>query len=159
MDAVCLKSFDFENEYVFIGGLGKPGADDCITSGMFRAPKNSAIMDWGWAQCLKMNPATMGWGQAGPPLFTEAVHHFGLQASIVPGKLFFPVFYTGAPQVFLDATAPSIPEEAYSVHLFNEMWRLAGVDKDGTYAPTSLYEKLKSRFQAMAVLVGLRYLS
>lgn len=146
VDAVCLRPFDFGSDYIFIGGQGLPGSADCITSGLFKAPKGSEIMQWGWDACKHMNVSTMAWGQAGPPLFTEAVHRFGFQKQIVPGRLFFPIFYSDAPQVFLKPEAPSIPEDAYSVHLFNEIWRLALMNKDGVYSETSLYELLKRRF-------------
>ena len=146
-DAVCLRPLDFDLEYVFIGGRGLPGSDDCITSGLFKAPAHSPIMEWGWVQCLNMQPATMTWGQAGPPLFTEAVHKFGLLDAIVPGRLFFPVFYTKAPGAFTGPNTSDDYGDAYSVHLFNEIWRLAGTGKNLTYPSTSAYEKLKKRFQ------------
>lgn len=146
LDTVCLKPFDFMGDYVFVGGLGKPGSADCISSGMFKAPKGSEIMKAGWEQCQKMDPTTMTWGQAGPPLFTELVHAFGLTNAIVPARLFFPVFYTEAPKIFTDIYVPRIAADCYSVHLFNEIWRLAGADKNATYPENSLYEQLKRRF-------------
>lgn len=145
-DTVCLRPFSFECDHVFVGGTGQPGSDDCISSGMFKAPAGAAVLKWGWEQCQKMDPATMSWGEAGPPLITAAVHKLGLIWARVPAKLFFPVHYTPAPQIFCDANAPVIPSKCYSVHLFNEMWRLAGYDKDAKYPDTSLYEQLKRRF-------------
>ncbi len=145
-DTVCLKPFKWSGDYVFVGGFGKPGSADCVSSGMFKAPKGSPIMKWGWEQCQKMNPETMTWGQAGPPLFTEAVHAFELTNRIVAGDLFFPVFYTEAPRAFTDIYKPRISPACFSIHLFNEMWRLAGVDKNGNY-PSSLYQDLIERFQ------------
>jgi len=146
LDAICLKPFDFPSEYVFVGGLGPVGSDDCVSSGMFKAPAGSPILSWGWEQCQKMDTKTMAWGQAGPPLFTEAVHKFGLTSSIVPGKLFFPVFYTLAPKVFTSKYSPIYMGDCYSIHLFNEMWRLAEVNKNWNFDPTCLYEQLKRRF-------------
>ena len=146
-DAVCLRPFDFKSDYVFIGGRGLPGSSDCITSGIFKAPAGSAIMNGGWNDCLLMNRATMAWGAAGPPLFTMAVHKFDMLDDIVPGRLFFPVFYTEAPQAFIDEDTSDDYGDAYSVHLFNEIWRLAGTDKNATYPSSSAYEKLKKRFR------------
>jgi hypothetical protein len=145
-DTICLKRFDFPNDYVFVGGLGAPGSNDCVSSGMFHAPAYSPIMDWGWEQCEQMNPKTMAWGEAGPPLFTEAVHKFGLTDAIVPGMMFFPVFYTEAPEVFTGVCSPHIPESCYSIHMFNEIWRLKGQDKNAEYPESSLYEFLKREF-------------
>lgn len=145
-DTICLKPFDFPSDYVFVGGLGPVGSDNCVSSGMFKAPAGSPILEWGWSMCQAMSPETMTWGQAGPPLFTEAVHKFGLTEHIIRSRLFFPVFYTYAPQAFIDMYPPRIADDCYSVHLFNEMWRLANVDKNGSYPRMSLYEQLKRRF-------------
>lgn len=145
-DTVCLRPFVFGGDYTFVGGLGKPGSGDCVSSGMFSAPAGSPIMRWGWDQCQGINPATMSWGQAGPPLFTEAVHKFGLTGSILPGAMFFPVYYTEAPEAFTDIYVPRIADDCYSIHLFNEMWRLKERDKDATYPSDCLYEQLKRRF-------------
>lgn len=145
-DAVCLRPLNFNSEYVFIGGNGPVGSADCITSGLYKAPAQSPIMKWGWAQCQQMNIETMTWGQAGPPLFTEAVHHFGFEKYIVPGKLFFPIFYDKVPASMTEPVASMDFGAAYSVHLFNEMWRLAGADKNGTYSQTSIFERLKKEW-------------
>ena len=145
-DAVCLRRFDFPGDYVFVGGLGKPGANDCVSSGIFRAPAGSPITEWAWQECLKMRPETMSWGQAGPPLITEGVHKFDLTSSIISGKLFFPVYYTEAPEAFLNSEPPVISNECFSLHFFNEVWRLAGADKNADYSKSSLYEVLKKRF-------------
>ena len=145
-DTVCLRPWNLSDQYVFVGGLGKPGSADCVSSGMFKAPAGSPIMKWGWEQCQKMDPKTMTWGQAGPPLITEAVHTFGMMGKLIPAKLFFPVYYTNAIWDLTDPISPVIPPEAYSVHMFNEMWRLGHVDKNARYTETSLYEQLKRRF-------------
>jgi hypothetical protein len=144
-DAVCLKPFDFDADYVFIGGKGLPGSDDCITSGLFKAPAGSDIMEWGWLMCQYMDPETMTWGAAGPPLFTEGVHNFKMLDKVIPAKWFFPIHYTEMEKFFI-ANAPELPAEAYSVHMFNEIWRLSGWDKDKSFRPDCLYEKLKRRF-------------
>ena len=145
-DAVCLRPLVFDSEYVFIGGLGKPGTSDCITSGLFKAPAQSPIMKWGWEQCQAMNPSTMTWGQAGPPLFTEAVHHVGFQKYIVPGRLFFPIVYDQVPRSLTRPVESMDFKDAYSIHLFNEMWRLSGFDKNDSYSRTSIFERLKKEW-------------
>ena len=150
-DAVCLRPFDFDSEYVFFGGKGKPGSDDCVTSGLFKAPAGSKFTQWGWKVCETTDTMTMKWGECGPPLITEMVETCGLQDFIQPSKLVFPVFYTNAvkdftdPQGYPKTYSEVIFEEAYSVHLFNEMWRLAGADKNGVY-PSSIYQHLQERF-------------
>jgi hypothetical protein len=151
-DAVCLRPFDFEADYVFFGGKGKPGSDDCVTSGLFKAPAGSLFTEYGWDSCEVTCKETMAWGACGPPLITEAVEACGLQDHILPGKLVFPIFYTRAVLDFTERHEYSktysdlVFGDAYSVHLFNEMWRLAGADKNGYY-PGSIYQHLQERFK------------
>ena len=38
-----------------------------------------------------------------------------------------------------------IPENMIAVHLWNEVWRRHGMDKNKTYHPESLYEQLKKK--------------
>lgn len=151
-DAVCLRPFDFESEYVFFGGKGKPGSDDCVTSGLFKAPADSKFTQYGWRACEMTDTKTMAWGACGPPLITEMVEACELQHKILPGSMVFPIFYTNAVKEF--TTQREYPKmhsanvfgDAYSVHLFNEMWRLAGADKNGFY-PGSIYQALQERFK------------
>lgn len=147
LDAVCLKPFDFDQEYVFIGGRGGVGSNDCITSGIFKAPIGSDIMRAGWEACQNMDLKKMGWGDAGPPLFTRLVHEFGFLDTIIPGRLFFPFFHTGAPRIFL-IPGVQIPEEVYSLHFFNEMWSQAKQTKEGVFPATCVYEQLKRKYGA-----------
>ena len=37
-------------------------------------------------------------------------------------------------------------ETTHGLHLWNEMWRRAGVDKNEDFHPDSLYEKLKKEY-------------
>ena len=146
LDLVCLKPFSGFGEYVFSGGQGKPGSDDCIASGWFKAPKKSPIMQWGWDKCQDMNPKTMSWGQAGPPLLTEAVHRFGFLKDILPLRTFCPIHYREFPAAWLTPNAPSLPADVYAIHFFTSQWRIKGIDKDGVYSETCLYEQLKRKF-------------
>lgn len=144
-DAVCLASYDFP-EIMFMGGHGPVGSDDCVSSGVFRLPKGHETAAWAWGECQRMDIQTMPWGEPGPPLFTRAVEKFQLTNYILPGKMFFPIFWTAAPQIFLDPAGFKLPEDIYSVHFFNELWRLAGVNKNAVFPETCLYEQLKARF-------------
>jgi hypothetical protein len=39
-----------------------------------------------------------------------------------------------------------LTERTYAIHLWNEMWRVAGQDKNAQYHPSCLYEKLKQNY-------------
>ena len=146
LDLVCLKPFDITGEYVFSGGPGKPGADNCIASHVFKAPKGSLIMQWCWDKCQAMDKQTMTWGQGGPPLITEAVHKFGFIDGIFPLRAFCPIHYRDFPAAWLSPEAAPLPEDVYAIHFFTSQWRIKGVDKNGTYPDSCLYEQRKRRF-------------
>lgn len=150
-DAICLKPFEFPDEFVFFGGQGKPGSEDCISSGIFKVPAYCVFTEWAWQECRNLDPKTMAWGQAGPPLITEAVNKFSMYDCVWNPKFIFPVYYTRAPHAFTTPDGLSVEEkyhmkQAYSLHWFNEMWRMAGVDKDITYPSGSLYEEMKRKY-------------
>ena len=53
-DMVCLKHYDFEDEYVF---SSEPyHGEDHITSGLIKAPKGSDIMKYCWDICQSKDP-------------------------------------------------------------------------------------------------------
>jgi hypothetical protein len=68
----------------------------------------------------------------------------GLQRFVMPPAAFCPIDY-GAWRQLIEAQPPSLPPEAYAVHFWNEMWRLAGEDKDADYPAECLYERFKRR--------------
>jgi hypothetical protein len=39
-----------------------------------------------------------------------------------------------------------LDDRTFAIHLWNEMWRRAGQDKDGQYHPNCLYEALKRAY-------------
>ncbi len=140
-DMVCLRPFDFDSPHVFASELSKGVVH--VSSGAIRAPRGSEAMAWAWEVCDSKDPQTLRWGETGPTLVAAAVERFALQASVQPPETFCPFPYTDW-RVLLDPDARAIPAESYAVHLWNEMWRREGADKDATYDPGCLYERLKA---------------
>jgi mannosyltransferase OCH1-like enzyme len=143
-DMVCLRPLtDFGGEHVF--GAERHEGTDYVSSGVIKAPAGSAVMKWAWNTCDARDPSTIRWGETGPRLLGEAVKRFGLESSIQPPGSFCPIGYAEWDRV-LDADAPSLEGEPYAIHLWNEMWRRAGRDKNARYDPRCLYEKLRDRY-------------
>jgi hypothetical protein len=142
-DSICLRPFDFAEDYVFSSEVGNPFHVNC---GNLKAPAGSEIYQWLVDKSENVN-TQMIWGAIGPSLMRQAVAHFNFHQYVKPPEVFCPVSYDercGSLLRSYDVWVPS--EKNYAVHLWNEAWRSQGLDKDKTYHPDCVYEKLKKRF-------------
>ncbi len=136
-DVICLRPFTFEDEHVFASELSKGAA--VVTSCVIKAPPGSEAMRFAWEFCNARDPASLRWGETGPALAQQVVERFGLQAAVQPPQVFCPIPFWEWRRVLEDIELP----DAHAVHLWNELWRRNGVDKDAPHDPRSLYERLK----------------
>lgn len=137
-DMVCLRTFDFPDEYVFSSEMN--AGRQLTNVGVIKAPPCSPAMGHAFRVSEAKNPARIAWGEIGPHLMAQVVKSHGLDQYQKP-------FYTFCPisdwRRFLEPYVAGIHPDAYSVHLWNEGWRLAKQDKDSTYHADCLYEQLK----------------
>ena len=143
MDTVCLKPFDFETDYVISSEVdrGKPVVDLAA----LKVPAGSELARYAWGVCESKDPALLRWGETGPRLLREAVHHCGLDRYIQPPHVFCPVDYPDWESVLNRPDLETGPD-SFAIHLWNELWRDRGQDKDAEYPRECLFEKLKSRY-------------
>ena len=71
-DTICVKPFDFSDEYVFSSEIGNNGLE-VINNGILKAPAGSQVMAYAWAICETKDPEKLVWGETGPRLMAEAV--------------------------------------------------------------------------------------
>jgi mannosyltransferase OCH1-like enzyme len=143
-DMVCLRPFDFEEEHVFASELSY-GAE-VVTSGVIKAPVASPVMMYAWQACLKKDPRAIVWGETGPRLMAEAAAACALEKHTKPYTVFCPLDYSEWQQVIEPDGALQLNPDTHAIHLWNEMWRRAGVDKNRTFHRESLYERLKRKY-------------
>jgi mannosyltransferase OCH1-like enzyme len=143
-DTVCVRPFDFESEYVFSSETGRAG--EVINAGVIKAPPRSDFAAYAWSVCDSKNPQSLVWGETGPRLTGEAVRAHSLERYVQRADVFCPI-------TFVDWELMTDPERTWvfppitrAVHLWNELWRKAGKDKDAQYDPGCLYEAMKSRY-------------
>ncbi len=140
-DVVCLKPFAFDSDHVFASESF--GGRQLVSSAVIKAPPGSQAIAYAWRVCESKKPAELQWGETGPRLVETAVDHFGLQRFVQPPEVFCPIDY-GQWERFLDADNEiELDSSSSAVHLWHEMWRRAGRDKDADYDPGCLYERLK----------------
>lgn len=146
-DMICVAPFAFDGQHVFASELSK--GVRCVNTGAMKAPRGSEAMALAWEICQSKDPSQLRWGETGPALMAEVVERFALDDAIQPPHVFCPLPYTEWHRA-LDAEPPDLPSDCVAVHLWNEMWRRNGRDKDAEYDPGSLYERLKREMTAAA---------
>ena len=149
-DVICLKPFDFQSDYVFAEEEIMKAKRIC--GNVIKVPPGAEIMRYCLETSTKSDPQELYWGQIGPELVTASVRKFGLQAYVYPYRTFNPINWWHW-QDFLreDLLARArvhlrLRHNPYTLHLWNEMWRRNGADKNREYPPASLYERLKRRY-------------
>jgi mannosyltransferase OCH1-like enzyme len=155
-DTICLKPFDFPDEYVFSSEINYRGRE-VVNNGVIKAAVGSAIMAYAWAICQSKNPARLVWGETGPRLMAKAVKKFGLERYKKTHQTFCPVDYEEWRQVLEPGFEALSDDRTYAIHLWNEMWRAAGQDKNAQYPQTCLYETLKRNYLPVARAVVARH--
>jgi hypothetical protein len=144
-DVVCLKPFAFEAPYVFASE--RVGRLEVATTAVLKTPPGSEIMEFNWAICRSCpDPSDVVWGEHGPQLMEKAITKFGLRDLIKDARVFCPLAYDEWENVLSSEDASYVDENTHSIHLWNEMWRRGGRDKEASYASNCLYERLKATF-------------
>jgi hypothetical protein len=144
LDIVCLRPFDFSDEYVF---ASEPASDgEVLTNAILKAPRGSPFLEYVWQVCLEKDPSKLVWGETGPRLVAEAVRRLNLERFAKPAKTFCPVSYREWRSLITPDAAQGFDADTWAVHLWHEMWRRAEADKDGNYPVACQFERLKSLY-------------
>lgn len=144
-DLVCLRPFDFQEEYVFSSELGRDGSE-VVNAGVLKSPAGSEAMAFAWETCRAKDTAALVWGETGPRLVAETVRRFSLERCVQPYHVFCPVTLVEWEKMLEPRAAWAFDETTRAVHLWNEAWRRTGRDKNARYHPDCLYEQFKRRF-------------
>ena len=140
-DVVCLRPFDFPEEYVFSSELN--AGHELVNCGAIKAPKGSEAMAYACSVCQARKPDQLAWGETGPRLIAEVVRKYRLDKYQKPYYIFCPISDW---HKFLEPYVVAVHPHAYAVHLWNEAWRLANQDKNCRYHDGCIYERLKQMY-------------
>lgn len=146
LDIVCLRPITTDAKYVFASER-RPGQAVQVNNCFMGAPTNSEIMEYCYSSALGKKPKELHWGETGPKLLTEAVIKFELDEFVTHPDVFCPVDYWNC-QYFITKSIKDIDEDAYAIHLWNEMWKRNTMDKSAFYSENCLYEELQSRYNS-----------
>jgi mannosyltransferase OCH1-like enzyme len=143
-DTVCLKQFDFPEEHVFATEICNEL--EVINCGAIKTPKGSPAMAYAWDVCQTKKPEQLVWGETGPRLMGEAVRKSSLEGYAKPHYTFCPISYSEWDKVLDPDAEVECREDTYAIHLWNEMWRKAGRDKNERYPEDCFYEQIKGKY-------------
>jgi len=84
------------------------------------------------------------WSELGPSLLTAIVQSYPKHGfEIFPPDFANHINYWDCPNVFVDENLNfNITDDMHFLHLYNEMWRRSGVDKNSNFSNDCLYEKI-----------------
>jgi mannosyltransferase OCH1-like enzyme len=142
-DMICLQPLHFAEDYVFSSEMNSGG--ETTNVGVIKAPVGSDAMAYAWSVCQGKDPNKIVWGETGPRLMSEVVEKYRLDKYQKPYYIFCPIHFSDWHKV-LEPYVAALPEAAYAIHLWNEMWRLNHQDKNGVYHRACIYEQLKKRY-------------
>jgi mannosyltransferase OCH1-like enzyme len=143
-DVVCLRPFDFEDEFVF----ATEHEDDytILTANcVFRSPARSEYLHYCLQACEAKDKTKLRWGEIGPYLLDEAIKRFNLARHRVPVHVFNPINWFEFSEILKPEFDLSRLVNSYAVHLWNQMWTNDNVDPAEKY-PRSLYAFLEERY-------------
>jgi mannosyltransferase OCH1-like enzyme len=143
-DTICLKQFDFSEEHLFSTEMCN--GMEVVNCGVIKAPKGSPAMAFAWEVCQTKNPEQLVWGETGPRLMGEAVRKHSLEKYSKPHQVFCPIGYADWHKVLEPGMDTLLDGETYAIHLWNEMWRKIGQDKNASYDERCLFERLKRKY-------------
>lgn len=156
-DVVCLKPFTFEKDFAFprerTRRLLSRGfrREEYASCWMIKAREGSDVMAYCHAESAGRDRDKLRWGQIGPQLTNSAIQATGKQEYILPWEAFFPIRASQWRQLIEPSASARrkwkrASRTAFGIHLYNEMWRRNGADKEAGYPAESIYEILKRRY-------------
>jgi hypothetical protein len=141
-DVVCIRPFISTTDHILATERDVRGRE-VITNGVIYAAKGSQLMESARESCEAADIRELRWGETGPTLLHNLALRLGMGGFAKPHEWFCPVDPHRWLQIVTPTIFTAISKDTLAVHLWNEMWRRNGLDKNEEYAPKSLYEELK----------------
>jgi hypothetical protein len=147
-DLICLKQFDFSEDYVFSSMGTHPIEKEpeppqrplraprrtapvvmhkvyapSVYNNCMKSPAGSEVMQEMWDTCKRYDPAKVQWSEdVGPGLLDRVVKKCGLGSYVKSVDTFNPVDYTQVRSIVDPTYRWVFNERAYAVHLWNDLW-------------------------------------
>lgn len=154
LDMVCLNNFDMDSDYLFIKEKIKDGNEyyEQITTSMMKFPAGSEFGGYLITESEKLidNRRIIPWGIIGPEFLNQICIEKGLEKYALNYKEACQISYYEVEKfIFKNVEFDSNQK---CLHLYNEMWRGVGINKNNKYNNKSIYEKLKNKYNVYKIL-------
>ncbi len=168
MDVVCIKPFEFNTKLVY--GFQE---ERTICSAVLGFPSKHELPAFLEVSCRQPNlilpydnmksklrkiirkmihgnkRQSIGWGESGGPHgLTRALKYFGLIDLAKPYTYFYPIHFSCWKKIFYETHSKDnqLFSDTYAIHLWNELGRVARLDKNASFPKDSLIELLKTKY-------------
>ena len=156
-DLICVKSFKFDQNFVISSEPDNNYNKNVINAGLlkFKQGSNEALegMNIQRQQKDAILSGKVGWS-SGPKTVTHIVNKYNLHKYILPWQGICSCSWGDYKTIFQPNIKSNkaiidkiydIPEEMVGIHLWNEVLRRNGLNKNATFHPESLYELFKKK--------------
>jgi hypothetical protein len=151
-DVVCARPISFADDMEYMFATERlqvlPGAktEAQVTNCFFKAPPGSPVISTALEIARSKDLATAPWGSTGPHALHQAATELGLAGYMLAPDVICPIDWWRIPDLVSGIYV--LPANAYAIHFWNERWRRNFFDKNGSYDPLCLYERLKAHYLA-----------
>ena len=169
VDIICLKHFDFTEEYVYVsenefGGMRNPKTDipipptteptKLINGCLFRAPAGCDFLGNIIARINSMDTLHAKWLDVGPSLFRSEVPNWGLEKYVKPPVTFDAISPNELYHFITGGVRWNLSPDSYVIHLRSSAWKEGtGLSPNKEYDMDSLYEQLKRKHNVVSASV------
>jgi len=144
MDSICMQHFNIEDEYCFSTELNMHGVVT-LNVGNIKSPAGAEFLRDCIEYIEERGFRNIYWGEISLILLRKVLDCYDSELYIQPPVIFCPL-HTTELDLITSGQPFDIPKESLAMHLWNELWRRNKMDKRATYPPSSLYEKLKAKY-------------
>lgn len=138
-DVVCVRPFP--NRRAVVAAERYPDHSVIAASCAMCFSPGSEVMQYCFDVAQAADKATLKYSEIGPKLVTQALERFGQRRQLLahPDE-FCPIDWFSVEKLVRPGV--TVPSRAYAVHLWNEMWRRAGMDKNQPPPEGSIVHRL-----------------
>lgn len=143
MDTVCLKPFEFSDEYVFSSENDEFNNRILVNTTFIKSQPGAKV----FKDCLDFihtrGHRNIHWGELGVNLISRMIFRNKLQHFVRYPDFFCPISYQKMELLIGPATGYRLPEISYAIHWWNEVWKRRALDKSGQFPEDCLYRQMQ----------------